>query len=188
MFQKWWYALNQRSLAEEKNKGQKYKYTGDEEKCLNTDLLYTVLTIKERYKVMKKESRHRHHFDDQFRLSVLKDYYESGCSYGEIARKYDINSGNIIYWERKYMNKCVPLPSDIHELEQQVIMAKKTRKTNEDVHPQPLSEEERLKAENARLRKALAYSELRNEALHEVLKIGKEQYGIDLLKKAGAKQ
>ena len=157
-------------------------------KCLNTDLLYTVLTIKERYKVMKKESRHRHHFDDQFRLSVLKDYYESGCSYGEIARKYDINSGNIIYWERKYMDKCVPLPSDIHELEEQVIMAKKTRKTNEDVHPQPLSEEERLKAENARLRKALAYSELRNEALHEVLKIGKEQYGIDLLKKAGAKQ
>ena len=86
------------------------------------------------------------------------------------------------------MNKYVSLPSDIHELAQQVIMAKKTRKTNDGVRPQPLSEEERLKAENARLRKALAYSELRNEALHEVLKIGKEQYGIDLLKKAGAKQ
>ena len=42
--------------------------------------------------------------------------------------------------------------------------------------------------ENARLRKALEYSELRNEALNEVLKIGKEKYGIDLLKKAGAKQ
>lgn len=132
---------------------------------------------------MKKERRCRRQFDDQFRLSVLKDYYESGCSYSEIARKYDINSGNIIHWERKYMNKCVPLSSDIHELEQQVIMAKKTRKTNAAVCPQPLSEEERLKAENARLRKALAYSELRNEALHEVLKIGKEQYGIDLLKK-----
>ena len=137
---------------------------------------------------MKKERRCRRQFDDQFRLSVLKDYYESGCSYSEIARKYDINSGNIIHWERKYMNKCVPLSSDIHELEQQVIMAKKTRKTNAAVCPQPLSEEERLKAENARLRKALAYSELRNEALHEVLKIGKEQYGIDLLKKAGANQ
>ena len=137
---------------------------------------------------MKKERKPRRHFDDQFRLSVLKDYYESGCSYREIARKYDLSSGNIIHWERRYMNKCVSLPSDIHELEQQVIMAKKTRKTNAAVCPQPLSEEERLKAENARLRKALAYSELRNEALHEVLKIGKEQYGIDLLKKAGAKQ
>jgi hypothetical protein len=45
-----------------------------------------------------------------------------------------------------------------------------------------------IKDENARLRKALEYSELRNEALNEVLKIGKEKYGIDLLKKAGAKQ
>lgn len=52
----------------------------------------------------------------------------------------------------------------------------------------PQSEEERLREENARLRKALEYSELRNEALNEVLKIGREQYGIDLLKKAGAKQ
>lgn len=47
---------------------------------------------------------------------------------------------------------------------------------------------ERLNDEIARLRKALAYSELRNEALHEVLRIGREKYGIDLLKKAGAKQ
>ena len=38
------------------------------------------------------------------------------------------------------------------------------------------------------LRKALSYSVLRNEALHELLKIGREQYGIDLLKKAGAKR
>ena len=51
-----------------------------------------------------------------------------------------------------------------------------------------LSEEERLREENARLRKALEYSELRNEALNTVLKIGREQYGVDLLKKVGAKQ
>ena len=51
-----------------------------------------------------------------------------------------------------------------------------------------LSKEEELQAELLRLRKALEYSELRNEALSEVLKIGREEYGIDLLKKAGAKQ
>ena len=134
---------------------------------------------------MKKERRCRRQFDDQFRLSVLKDYYESGCSYSEIARKYDINSGNIIHWERKYMNKCVPLPADIQELEKQVFMAKKSKEARV---PQVKSEEDKLREENARLRKALEYSELRNEALNEVLKIGREQYGIDLLKKAGAKQ
>ena len=51
-----------------------------------------------------------------------------------------------------------------------------------------LSKEEELQEELLRLRKALEYSELRNEALSEVLKIGREEYGIDLLKKAGAKQ
>ena len=134
---------------------------------------------------MKKERKTVRHFDDQFRLSVLKDYYESGASYYQIARKYDVATGNVIAWERKYMNKCVPLPSDIKELERRVFMAKKVR----DSKPQQvISEEEKLRDENARLRKALEYSELRNEALNEVLKIGKEQYGIDLLKKAGAKQ
>ena len=134
---------------------------------------------------MKKGRRPARHFDDQFRLSVLKDYYESGASYTQIARKYDVCSSNIITWERKYMKKCVSLPSDIQELEKQVFMAKKTR----DSRPQQvMSEAEKLREENARLRKALEYSELRNEALNEVLKIGREQYGIDLLKKAGAKQ
>ena len=52
----------------------------------------------------------------------------------------------------------------------------------------PTSSEEQLAQEVENLRKALAYSELRNEALNEVLKIGREQYGIDLLKKVGAKQ
>ena len=133
---------------------------------------------------MKKEGKTVRHFDDQFRLSVLKDYYESGTSYYQIARKYDVATGNVIAWERKYMNKCVPLPSDIKELEKRVFMAKKVR----DSKPQQvMSEEEKLRDENVRLRKALEYSELRNEALNEVLKIGKEQYDIDLLKKAGAK-
>ena len=134
---------------------------------------------------MKKERRTPRHFDDQFRLSVLKDYYESGASYSQISRKYDVSSGNVIAWERKYMNKCVPLPADIQELEKQVFMAKKSKEARV---PPAKSEDDKPREENARLRKALEYSELRNEALNEVLKIGREQYGIDLLKKAGAKQ
>lgn len=119
---------------------------------------------------MKKERRTPRHFDDQFRLSVLKDYYESGASYSQISRKYDVSSGNVIAWERKYMNKCVPLPADIQELEKQVFMAKKSKEARV---PQVKSEEDKLREENARLRKALEYSELRNEALNEVLKIGR---------------
>lgn len=154
-------------------------------KCLNTDLLYTVLTIQKTVYVMKKDRRPARRFDDQFRLSVLKEFYESGAPCRQIARKYGVGSANIMAWEKKYLKKSVSLPSDIQELERLVFMAKKSR---DERLSQPQSEELRLREENARLRKALEYSELRNEALHEVLKIGVERYGIDLLKKAGAKQ
>lgn len=133
---------------------------------------------------MKKERKPARHFDDQFRLSVLKEYYESGASCYQIAHKYDITISNIKAWEIKYMNKCVSLPSDILEIEKQVFMVRKANV--ESSHE--MSEEDKLRNEILRLRKALEYSELRNEALNEVLKIGKDQYGIDLLKKAGAKQ
>lgn len=134
---------------------------------------------------MKAKRKSARHFDDDFRLRVLKDYYESGSSYSKIARKYGLSSGNIIQWERRYRDKCVSLPDEISELEKQVFMA---RSLKASASASPKSEEARLREENARLRKALEYSELRNEALNEVLKIGREQYGIDLLKKAGAKQ
>lgn len=55
------------------------------------------------------------------------------------------------------------------------------KRTEEDL--KALTSAESLKAEISRLRKALEYSELRNEALSELLKIGREEYGIDLLKK-----
>ena len=47
---------------------------------------------------MKKERKTVRHFDDQFRLSVLKDYYESGASYYQIACKYDVATGNLAHF------------------------------------------------------------------------------------------
>ena len=87
------------------------------------------------------------------------------------------------------MEETVPLPLEITELERQVYMSRSLKKAQlcKDTSS-PKTREEELSEEISRLRKALEYSELRNEALSEVLKIGRERYGIDLLKKAGAKQ
>ena len=135
----------------------------------------------------KKRRSAPRQFDDQFRLTVLKDFYESGASYGQIARKYHLSSGNIFSWERRYASKVLSLPPDIEELERQVYMARKSRDIRR-AQSASMTAEDELRSENARLRKALEYSELRNEALHTLLRIGKDEYGIDLLKKAGAKQ
>ena len=51
-----------------------------------------------------------------------------------------------------------------------------------------LTEKEKLQEEILLLRKALQYSELRNEALNEMIRIAKEEDDYDVLKKRGAKQ
>lgn len=81
--------------------------------------------------------------------------------------------------------KELPLSSELLE---KISLMRKERLARHQCEGIPQSKEEELAAEIARLRKALEYSELRNEALNEVLRIGREEYGIDLLKKAGAKQ
>lgn len=108
----------------------------------------------------------------------MKDYYESGMSYSQIGRKYGVSNGNVIVWNRKFGNKIVTLPTDIVEHKKDACMPH-TANTQDQFS---LSKEKQLSSENARLLKALEYSELRNEALNEVLKIGREHYGIDLLK------
>lgn len=134
---------------------------------------------------MAKSEKVRTHYSEEFKLSALKDMYENGLSINSTAKKYGISSrATIKNWEMQY-----PIESKMLSLPDEVITKVQTmRKAKALTASDGLPREEQLQQEVANLRKALAYSELRNEALHEVLKIGKEQYGVDLLKKVGAKQ
>ena len=135
---------------------------------------------------MSKRTVKRQQFSMDFKLQLLKEYYESGSSMHSISKQHGVNDVTFYRWVRSFESKGLSLPSELSELENQVYMARK--KSESSKTPAPRTEIEGLQEENMRLRKALAYSEVRNEALHELLKIGREKYGIDLLKKAGAKQ
>lgn len=126
----------------------------------------------------KKGISHRK-FSIEFKLSVLSDYFQSNQSEGSICRKYQLSKGTILRWEKEYVlaEKALPLSSELLRKLEQMRTLKETSKVSR-------SREEKLEDGIMRLRKALEYSELRNEALHEVLKIGREQFGIDLLKKS----
>ena len=136
---------------------------------------------------MVQSSRSKAYFSEDFKLSVLKDMYENNLSVYSTAKKYGFKASSCIFaWSKKY-----PVDSKLLSLSDEIITRvqsmQKKRKTF--VKPTaPSTREEQLAQEVSNLRKAVAYSELRNEALNEVLKIGREQYGIDLLKKVGAKQ
>ena len=135
---------------------------------------------------MVKEHRTHRSFELDFKLLVLKDYYESGASRSFIAHKYGIDRSSIVSWEKRYSlsGKDLNLSAELCKK----IESMRKAKEKKDLSDRPLSHEEELELEVKRLRRALEYSELRNEALNEVLKIGRDKYGIDLLKKAGAKQ
>lgn len=135
---------------------------------------------------MSNKSRERKNYSVEFKLRMLKEYYESGSTKYSLCKKYSVDYVTFSRWERYFESKALSLPTDVEELENQVYMARKKSESSKAAGSQ--TESERLQDENQRLRKALAYSELRNEALHELLKIGRERYGVDLLKKAGAKR
>ena len=135
---------------------------------------------------MSKERLKRRPFSMEFKLQLLKEYYESGSSMYSISKKHGVDDVTFFRWVKSFESKSISLPEELSELENQVYMARKKSIAGK---PSPaMTELDRLRDENLRLRKALSYSELRNEALHEVLRIGRDRYGIDLLKKAGAKQ
>ena len=135
---------------------------------------------------MSKERLKRQPFSMDFKLQLLKEYYESGLSMYSISKKHGVNSVTFLRWVKSIDSQSLSLPEELIELENQIYMKRK-KPIERNTSPE-MTELERLRDENLRLRKALSYSELRNEALHEVLKIGRDRYGIDLLKKAGAKQ
>ena len=135
---------------------------------------------------MSKERLRRQPFSMDFKFRLLKEYYESGLSMYSISKKHGVNSVTFLRWVKSIDSQSLSLPEELSELENQIYMKRK-KPIERNTSPE-MTELERLRDENLRLRKALSYSELRNEALHEVLKIGRDRYGIDLLKKAGAKQ
>ncbi len=135
---------------------------------------------------MPKKTVKRHRFSMDFKLQLLKEYYQSGSSKYSISKQYGVDDATFLRWVREFESKSLSLPEELIELENQVYMTRK--KSTEKQPSSEMTELEKLREENRRLRKALSYSELRNEALNEVLKIGRERHGIDLLKKAGARQ
>ncbi len=101
--------------------------------------------------------------------AVIREYLQGGISCRKLAKKYGISHATIARWVK----------SVIAPYEQKL---KWEKPVIEQVTTQPLPNDvEQLQEE---LRKA----QLHNKLLNAMLDIGKEQYGIDLRKKAGTKR
>ena len=126
-------------------------------------------------------------YSTDFKLQILKEYFETGLSRYSLCKKYGLptEGGLIRSWEKQYPFNC-----ELLSLGDEIITKVMSQRKKKELSKLPVfqTETEKLRLENDMLRRALAYSELRTEAYLELLKLGKEIDGIDLLKKDGAKQ
>ena len=111
-------------------------------------------------------------YSQSFKQQVLDDHFQSGMSQAGCCRKWNIPLTTLSSWLRTCTSqeKSVSLqPNSIHM----------------DAKDQAL---ENLRVENERLRREAEHHKLRVAAYERLLEIIKEEDGIDLLKKDGAKQ
>ena len=124
--------------------------------------------------------RIRRFISEEFKLSVIRDYYSSGMSKNACMRKYDLNSNTMLNsWLKNYdcSGNLLPLPSE---------PSKDSDMANRD--------KESYKQENAELKKrikdlekALEFSRLETLARDMMIDKAVEYFDIAIRKKSGAK-
>lgn len=121
------------------------------------------------------------HYSEDFKLSVLIDYYSSGESKRFIVRKYGLSNKSLLYrWIHQFPIADILLSLPLNE--QALIMKQQEKKNSAPSREQEL--EVRVKS----LEKALAYANLRAHALDRMIDIAEQQEGIRIRKKPGTKQ
>lgn len=127
---------------------------------------------------MEKETKERHrHYEESFKLLVLRDYYESGSSLNSTSKKWGLKSYTTLKgWVEKYKieTKSLSLSQEVKE----AYMKKHS----------PRSKEEELEARVKELEKALSYEKLRSRGYEIMIEIAEKKEGIEIRKKPGTKQ
>ena len=121
-------------------------------------------------KKLKKINRTRYSLTEK--RSILDLYFKSGLSCRQFALQHGIDRSTLSLWLSSCKNaeKSVPLQSKLIGMDAKDEML------------------EKLRAENEKLRHNLEFERLRVRAYERLIEIVKEEDGIDVLKKDGAKQ
>ena len=117
-------------------------------------------------------SKNQKSYSDAFKRQVIEDFFESRMSQATCARKWNLPKRTLNTWlsSCKITENVVPLRHNSNHM---------------DAKDQAI---ENLRAENERLRREVEYNKLRVAGYERLLEIVKQEDGIDLLKKDGAKQ
>ena len=122
----------------------------------------------------------RKQYSEEFKLSVIRDYYSSGMSKSACIRKYGLSGDAILLlWLRKYESEKKLLPLQLELTEEEM-----ANRSKED-YKKEIAE---LKKRNRDLEKALQFSRLETLARDLMIDKAEEYFDIAIRKKSGAKQ
>ena len=119
-------------------------------------------------------------YSEEFKLSVIRDYYSSGMSKSACVRKYQLRSdATLLNWLRKYEceKDSLPLQSESSNDED---MANRSKEDYKDENTQ-------LKKRIKELEKALEFSRLETLARDLMIDKAEDYFDISIRKKSGAK-
>ena len=116
--------------------------------------------------------RTRINYSQAFKQQVLDDYFQSGVNQESCALKWKIPQTTLCTW----LSSCTS---------QKKAVSLRPNLKHMDAKDQAIAD---LRLENERLRREAEYHKLRVAGYERLLEIVKQEDGIDLLKKDGAKQ
>lgn len=130
---------------------------------------------------MEKSKR----YDEHFKRLVVSDVLNGKITKEDARRRYSIAGKNTVL---KWMRVMAGLKASAVGTDPIPILRSMGLDKGKPTPKNDRMEQEMLHAEIKRLKAALEHAELKGRAYEIMLEIGREQYGIDLEKKPGAKQ
>ena len=124
-------------------------------------------------------SQTRKKYSEEFKLSVIRDYYSSGMSQNTCVRKYGLCNDSLLRsWLKRYESgkDSVPLQPELEETD----MSNRSKDDYKDENVQ-------LKKRIRELEKALEFSRLETLARDMMIDKAEDYFDIQIRKKSGAK-
>ena len=118
-------------------------------------------------------------YSEEFKLSVIRDFYSSGMSKRSCSRKYELCNTTLLNgWLKKYAFSQESLPLDCNQSECE--MSNRSKETYKEENAQ-------LKKRIRELEKALDFSRLETLVRDKMIDKAEEYFEIPIRKKSGAK-
>ena len=138
---------------------------------------------------MVRTFRTHHVFSEEEREQVVRAYLNSGDTIGETAKRYGVGERSLYHWLKKHRQgvRRVEKALFLQEKKQEQKPAEMKPQTPEEELVYLRKELDKAHQELTEAKRALATSELRNEALNTLIDVAERQ-GIKIRKNSGAKR